>query len=421
MLRDLQTGRKLVTTLCLLSLALLAILLTWRGSLAQASPGLLASLSRAPHAHAHGSAAVDWRRVREDADGFVAVAHDGGRIELTIDPQLQHQVERVLDGYAAPAQAAVVLSVDDGRVLAMAGRSAHESGNDVALALRPWAPAASIFKLVTASALVENGLQPDARVCYHDGVHSVEPSNLRAHPRWDSACNTLAFGVAKSQNAIIARLAHEHLDPLGLERLARGFGFGEALPFALPTEASAIAVPRSDALEFARTAAGFWHSTLSPLHGAYLAATLARGGVTPPLRIIDRVVSPTGEALRPAGAPERRVVSEETAQAVARMMVGTTQFGTARLGFHDRRGRPLLPVAVAGKTGSLNRPAQEGPFLAYSWFVGFAPAERPEVAIAVLVGNGEIWHKKAHQLAEEILSSYFHDEPAAPSVRMASR
>src|SRR5256885_2378281 len=82
---------------------------------------------------------------------------------------------------------------------------------------------------------------------------------------------------------------------------------------------------------------------------------LARGGTTPPLRLIDRVVDRDGANLRPEAAPVRRVLDEETARAVSRMMVGTTEYGTARTGFHERRsGRAIVPgVAVAGKTGSL--------------------------------------------------------------------
>jgi cell division protein FtsI/penicillin-binding protein 2 len=81
----------------------------------------------------------------------------------------------------------------------------------------------------------------------------------------------------------------------------------------------------------------------------------------------------------------------------------------------------LPGVQVAGKTGSLDR--KEGPFLAYSWFVGFAPAERPEVAVAVLLGNGMSWHKHAHQVAAEVLSDYFHGEGdhELPSRRVAAR
>jgi cell division protein FtsI/penicillin-binding protein 2 len=113
----------------------------------------------------------------------------------------------------------------------------------------------------------------------------------------------------------------------------------------------------------------------------------------------------------------KRAISEAAARAVGRMMVGTTEFGTARSGFH-KNGRPLLPgVAVAGKTGTLDR---QKPYLAYSWFVGFAPAEKPEVAVAVLLGNGEDWHWRAHQVAAELLAGYFHGAPSAPP-QIASR
>jgi cell division protein FtsI/penicillin-binding protein 2 len=286
------------------------------------------------------------------------------------------------------------------------------------LTMKAWAPAASIFKLVTATALVERGVSPDTRVCYHEGVHSVEESNLHPNKRLDNSCNSFAFGLAKSQNAIIARLAHDHLTGRALETVAHALGFGTSLPFAMPVEASTAKVP-DGGLPFARTAAGFWNTTLSPLHGAYLAATLARGGVTPPLRLIDRVVDRNGNATRPPAAPARRVVDEAAARAVGRMMVGTTEYGTARLGFRDKRtNRPLLPgIAVAGKTGSLDR---KDPYLAYSWFVGYAPAERPEVAVAVLLANGTDWHVKAHQVAREVLGSYFEGERAA-NARMASR
>jgi cell division protein FtsI/penicillin-binding protein 2 len=408
MLRQLKTGRKLATAFCFASLALVALFQTVHGGhRAEASPAALVSaLPRPPEDRERLKHELDWSRIREDEDGYVQLLPGGRRVELTLDPGLQHRAERLLGETATPYAAAVVLSVDDGRVLALAGRSTAEPKKSAAaLALEAWAPAASVFKLVTASALVEEGVPADARVCYHDGIHSVEASNLTPHPRWDSTCGDLSFAIAKSQNAIIARLAHDHLTPSLLERTARAFGFGAPLPFDLPVATSEVAVPAHDPLGFARTAAGFWNTTLSPLHGAVLAATIARGGVTPPVRLVDRIVERDGESMRPAASLERRVISPEAARAVARMMVGTTRFGTARLGFHDKQGRSLLPVDVAGKTGSLNR-AQ--PFLSYSWFVGFAPADRPEVAFAVLLGNGENWHKKAHQVAADLLSGYFH-------------
>ena len=421
MLRQLKVRRNLATVLCLLSLGVLTLARGIAGHVAQAAPPALIASATPPleRAFEKFEQTFDWSRVRRDGGGYVAVLPDGSRAELTLDPALQAHVEHLLHAHAAPYAAAVVLSVEDGRVLAMAGESTAEPERDAAdLVLKPWAPAASVFKLVTATALLERGVEPDTRVCYHAGVHSVELSNLRSNPRLDGACNTFAYALAKSQNAIIARLAYDHLDPTTLERAAHALGFGVPLPVPLPVEPSAVHVPEGG-LAFARVAAGFWQTTLSPLHGAWLAATLARGGVTPPLRLVDRFVDRAGDALKPAAAAQRRVVPEAAARAVARMMVGTTEYGTARLGFHDRRtNRPLLPgIAVAGKTGSLDR---HDPYLSYSWFVGFAPAERPEVAIAVLLGNGPRWHVKAHQVAREVLADYFEGAPAVDA-HLASR
>jgi cell division protein FtsI/penicillin-binding protein 2 len=354
-----------------------------------------------------------------DGQRYRVSLEQGTQAELTLDPRLQRLADRVLASHRLPYAAAVLMSVSDGNVLAMAGRSEAEPAKTaVDLCLAAWAPAASVFKIVTASALLSSGVQSDARVCYHDGVHSVEASNLAYHRR-DHTCNSLAFGIAKSQNAILARLANDYLDPETLERTARALGFGAALPTDVPVAASQLSVPR-DPLGFARVAAGFWQTTLSPLHGAYLAATIARGGVTPPVHLVQRVMDKNGAAVAGATpAPSQRVLDEQTARAVGEMMIGTTRFGTARHAFNDRRGRPYLRgVAVAGKTGTLNR---KEPYLGYSWFVGYAPARDPKVAFAVLVGNDEEWHLRAAQVARELLEGYFHRHAPSGHTAIASR
>src|SRR5438132_607344 len=81
---------------------------------------------------------------------------------------------------------------------------------DASLALEPWAPAASVFKLVTASALVAGGTDGDTNVCFHGGIRSVTESNLRDDKR-DNVCHTLTFGVAHSNNALVGKLAYQKL------------------------------------------------------------------------------------------------------------------------------------------------------------------------------------------------------------------
>jgi cell division protein FtsI/penicillin-binding protein 2 len=297
-----------------------------------------------------------------------------------------------------PYGAIALVRVADAHVLALAAYSAREPElGSAELALAPWAPAASVFKLVTAAALLDGaGVEPGERVCFHGGMHALERTHLVDVPRLDRDCETLGFAIAHSQNAIIAKLAHRHLDPARLGHYAAALGFGEELPFDPPVIPSVARLP-AEPLAFARTAAGFWNVSLSPLHAALLARAIAAGG---------EFRGPDGQG------PARRAMSEQAARTLGEMMVGTTLQGTARAAFHDADGRSRLPFPVAGKTGSLTRAA---PYVAYSWFVGFAPADRPEVAFAVLIGNGEDRRVKAAQVAERLLASLYGEPVPEPS------
>jgi peptidoglycan glycosyltransferase len=364
---------------------------------------------------------------------YFAPLESGGEAMLTLQPRLQQAAEEVLATYDVPFGAAVVLSVSDGRVLALAGRSAVDPSLGAAdLALRPWAPAASVFKIVSAAALVaEGGLTAGSRACYHGGVSSVLADNLIDLPKIDR-CDTLAYGLGKSQNAILAKLASQHLTPDSLGRMARAFGFGVPIPFPVEVGPSDVFIP-AHPLEFARAAAGFWHSSLSVLHGAMLAAAIAAEGEMPLPRLIEKAVDGHGRPLTLPGRRTWRAVAPPVAREVARMMLLTTTIGTARTTFRDKRGRRLLPVEVAGKTGSLAYRGEAGDpalpaawpgddHLGYSWFVGFAPAEAPTVAFAVLLANRAVWHIKAPFLAKRLIAEHLAGaEPARASRAVAAR
>jgi cell division protein FtsI/penicillin-binding protein 2 len=314
----------------------------------------------------------------------------------------------------------VVVSIPDGRVLAMVGRSAAEPRlGPRELALSAWAPAASVFKVVSAAALVsEGGVSSATRICYHGGVSAILPDNLVDLPLVDRSCATLAYGLGKSQNAILAKLASRHLTAAQLARVGHAFGFEETIPFDVPVEPSHLDVP-ADALEFARTAAGFWHSTLSPMHGALLAAAIANHGEMPSPTLIERSFDAQGRerpALVPSSGPHR-VVGLDAAREVGRMMELTTRIGTAKSAFHDRRGHRYLPVEVAGKTGTLSALTAKG-YLGYSWFIGYAPVDHPTVAFAVALGNQPQWRIKATYVARRIVAEHLatrgaHGVPAA--------
>src|SRR5690242_13109447 len=124
---------------------------------------------------------------------------------LTIDPRLQERLEQVLLKARAPAAAVVLLEPRTGRVLALA-ESSREPGRR-GLALRALAPAASVFKIVTSSALLGAGVSPDSETCFHGGKHRLQPGLLRDDPRRDRRCYSLSSALGHSANVVFAKLA----------------------------------------------------------------------------------------------------------------------------------------------------------------------------------------------------------------------
>jgi cell division protein FtsI/penicillin-binding protein 2 len=337
----------------------------------------------------------------------------GARAVLTLDPRLQARLARSLATYRVPWGATVLLEPGTGRVLAMAEHSKAEPARR-GIALSALAPAASIFKIVTAAALLERGVGAGDEVCYHGGRRRLAPRLLADDARRDRRCMSLASAFGHSTNVVFAKLADRGLDAAALRTTAQRFLFDAPIPFAAPVERSTTAIPE-DAFGLANAAAGFGEVTLSPLHAALLGSVIANGGLLVPPVLVDDVEG--GPVPVPAAAS--RVVDEAVAASLAAMMRNTVTEGTARRVFR-RPVAALRGVEVAGKTGSL---ADARPYRDYSWFVGYAPAERPEVIVATLVVNDRLWHARAPTVAKEALEAFFATRFAAlprGSVRTAS-
>jgi penicillin-binding protein A len=357
-------------------------------------------VTSAPAAPARAPATLRLQDRGLDAasDRYVAPLGDGQAV-LTLVPRVQQQIEKVLSDARVPWGAAVLLDPRTGRVLAMAEHSQREPGAR-GLSLQARAPAASIFKIVTSAALLHRGFDPASEVCYHGGQHRVRQVNLADDPRRDRRCLSLSSALGHSANVVFAKLADRALNAELLRSEAERFLFNRPIPFPQPVETSRAEIP-DDAFGLATTAAGFGPVRLSALHGAILAAIVANGGVFVPPEV---VASATGAEL-PPGAGSRRVLDERVAGALAGMMRTTVTEGTARRFFRERRGRgaSFSQLTVAGKTGSLS---EADPFRDYSWFIGFAPADRPQVAFAVVVVNDRSWRVKAPFVAREALRAW---------------
>jgi peptidoglycan glycosyltransferase len=329
----------------------------------------------------------------------------GRTAELTLDPVIQRMVRAEMRNYRIPESGVVMMEVKTGKVIAYA--SYVNQGEAFDVNARAEAPAASVFKVVTGAALVEKAsLNSETEQCYHGGKSRILPDELVDDPRRDKWCATLGIAMGRSINVVFGRLAQKHLTPEDLTAVSGAFGFGAPVPFAVANQAPKIELPE-EPVEFARAAAGFWHTTLSPLAGASLAQTVANGGVALEPRIVSSILE-NREVLWKDDAPPRvlrRAIKPETAAQLTRMMKQTVSNGSAYKSFHDEKGKPYLAdVTVAGKTGTLT---DEKLNRFYTWFVGYAPADNPEVAVSALVVNTPTWHIKGPQLARAALSAYF--------------
>jgi cell division protein FtsI/penicillin-binding protein 2 len=338
----------------------------------------------------------------------------GQRAVLTVDPELDSFVSKLLKRNEVPYAGVVAMVPATGRVLAYVSHSTAEP-NGPDRALEATAPAASVFKVITSTALLNEGLAPTRSTCYHGGSQALTMGELTDNPKLDRACASITGALGFSINAVMGKLALRYLDPKKLTKQASLYGFGERLPFDVQTERSLLDVP-NDKLEFARTAAGFWHTSLSPLHGAAVAAAIANKGKMMRPELVDSVIDEAGQVVFKA-EPElyRKVMEPHIAAQLGQMMTATIKQGTCRRTFKDARGRPLLPnIEVAGKTGTLNRETPS--FRGYTWWVGFAPVNEPKIALAVLVVNSPMWRIKASQVAAETLKHYLVDMPKTTKV-----
>jgi peptidoglycan glycosyltransferase len=347
----------------------------------------------------------------------MAPLKDGLTAELTLDPAVQRVARASMQKYRIPEGGVVVMDVKTGKLLAYA--SYVNDGEAFDVNARAEAPAASVFKVITGAALVEKGgLSSESEQCYNGGKSRILPDELIDDPRRDKWCATLAIAMGRSLNVVFGRLAQKHLTPEDVAQMGGAFGFGASVPFVVPNEAPKIEIPQ-EPVEFARASAGFWHTTMSPLLGVSIAQTVANGGVTLEPRIVQAVSKGGEELWREEREPRvlRRAIKAETAAQVTRMMRETVANGSAYKSFHDLKGKPYIPnVAVAGKTGTLTDYKQNR---FYTWFVGFAPAEAPEIAISTLVVNTPSWQIKAPQLAREVLRSYFEKKSSSTPDRVA--
>ena len=332
----------------------------------------------------------------------------GGDVSLTIQPQAQNAA---FEGMAALGQnvkgAVVALDPSTGAILAMVSSPSYNpnapSSHKLSTISEAWKrlnsdpdrpmnnraiqevlPPGSTFKLVTAAAALESGqYTPDSMV--PGGARLDLPQTETDLPNDGGGdCGgervTLTQALMVSCNVSFGYLGME-LGGDALREQAEKFGFGDQYLDDLNRQAESRFPEDPDEPQSALSGIGQFDVAATPLQMAMVTAGIANGGTVMKPYLVDEVRSPNLDVLDKANPePYRNAVSSSVARDLTQMMIEVVDRGTGATG-------QIPGIKVAGKTGTAQSSADRPP---YAWFVSFAPADDPQVAVAVLVEDAGV-------------------------------
>ena len=344
--------------------------------------------------------------VRRVTDLITGRKTAGATLELTIDPKAQKAAD---DALGKSKGAVVALDPKTGAILAMVSHPQYDpnplSSHDLGKASKAWQqlasdpdkayvnralsslyPPGSTFKVVTAAAALENGLVTDENSKVPGPAEldlpltSTNLPNETGQPCGPNNETTLIHALEISCNTAFGSLG---LD-LGGEKLraqAAKFGFGDSLQVPLRAATSSVPADMNEP-QSAQAGIGQYDVKTTPLQMAMVAAGIANKGRVMTPYIIDSVRSANLDVISSTPDPTElsQAVSEKTASIVTKMMVSVVDNGSGA------RAR-IDGVQVAGKTGTAQHEEGKPP---HAWFISFAPADDPKVAVAVVVEDGGV-------------------------------
>jgi peptidoglycan glycosyltransferase len=340
--------------------------------------------------------------VRRLSDYITGRQVQGGSVVLTLDAKAQEAAYR---GLAGKRGAVVALDPRTGAVLALATNPSYDptvltthDRNGITAAYQKLLdapgdplvdravertyPPGSTFKLITTAAALEDGYLPTTRIPSPTVLDlpgtTANLSNFGGERCGDGKTTTLADALRISCNTAFGALGMK-LGQDRVRRQAEAFGFGSS-GLRVPQPVATSVFPGDLTMaQTAQSSIGQFDVRVTPLQMALVAAGIADEGLVMKPYLVQQVQAPDLSVLSTA-TPQvlRRAVSAAVAQQLTAMMERVVTSGTGTLA-------RIPGVRVAGKTGTAQHGTGEAP---HAWFVGFAPAEAPRVAVAVLVEDG---------------------------------
>ncbi len=339
--------------------------------------------------------------VRRIVDVLTGEPPRGGSVSLTLNARAQRAAFR---GLAGRKGAVVAINPTTGAIQALASSPSYDPDvlsshhTDAVrsafarLTKDPQAPMlnrtlretytpGSTFKVVTAAAALESGLRSDSKV-YNGAVLDLPQTTADLPNENGGPCDprgpaTLEDALAFSCNAAFGKIGLD-LGAAALAEQARRFGFGTAQ--AVPLRSVPSDFPEElNPPQTAQSAIGQFSVRATPLQMAMVAAAVANRGVLMSPYLVQEVDAPDLTPIDVTKPTEiGTAISPQSAAQLTAMMVNVVENGTGTNG-------QIAGVRVAGKTGTAQQGAGRRP---HAWFISFAPADNPKVAVAVIIENG---------------------------------
>ncbi len=318
---------------------------------------------------------------------------DGYSIVLTLDEVIQHIAEKALkkayDKHRAKAGIAIVMDPYKGGILALAALPSFDLNNfsyaadDVKRnrAISDYYEPGSVFKIITASACLDTGkVSIEDNFFCENGAWYVAGHTLHDHHGHGDM--TFREVIEKSSNIGTVKAAMR-LGEKDLYKYIKAYGFGTPTGIGLPGEIKGIVRPLNRWSKYSITAIPMGQEIgVTSLQLITSLSAIANGGQLVKPRIVESIIDSRGEVIKKyEPVIVRRVISEETSRQVREIMKGVIERGTgtrARLNRFD----------AGGKTGTAQKIGPSGRYSRKDYiasFIGFAPAEKPIIAVCVMV------------------------------------
>ena len=343
------------------------------------------------------------------ADFFTGRDPRGGNVDTTLLPRVQKAAwEALAQGCTGGCKGSVVaLEPSTGKILSMVSAPSYDPNllaiHDSEAQGQAWEqlrddpggpltnraiseryPPGSTFKVITTAAALQAGMSEDEQLTAAPQIplpnSTATLENYGGTPCGDEPTAPLREAFERSCNTAFVQLGIR-IGADALRSTADSFGF-DTPPAAIPLQVAESTVGEmTDAAAVGMSSMGQKDVAVTPLQNAMVAAAIANGGVVMQPYLVDRLEGPDlADISSTAPQEQRRAVSAQVAAKLTNLMVGAEKF--------TQQNGAIPGVQIASKTGTAEHGTDPRNTPPHAWYIAFAPAQNPKVAVAVLVENG---------------------------------